>query len=101
MGNFKIFQLGQDYGWGAPVSGGLPTFSTGPSAADLVGYFIAASLAARRTIIETVITQPNIDLSLAGATVFFAVALVFGHVALHAAVFILGCCGHVRTLARA
>jgi hypothetical protein len=44
--------------------------------------------------------KPDGDLSLAQATILFAVALVFRHLALHATVFGLGSGCHERTLAR-
>jgi len=66
----------------------------------LVRNPIAARFAARRAIVEPITAQANIDLSLAGATVLFAIALVFRHVALHAVIFGFGAGSHERTLAR-
>jgi hypothetical protein len=70
--------------------------------APLVRDFVPASLTARRAIVKAVTAQANIDLSLAGTAVLFAVALFFGHLTLHAAVFgFRRGSGHGRTLARA
>ena len=66
----------------------------------LVRNPVAARFAARRAIVEPITAQANIDLSLAGATVLLAIALVFGHLALHAVIFGFGAGGHERTLAR-
>jgi hypothetical protein len=66
----------------------------------LVRNPIAARFAARRAIVEPITAQANVDLSLAGATVLFTIALVFCHVALHAVILGLGAGGHKRTLAR-
>jgi hypothetical protein len=45
-------------------------------------------------------TEPDRDLPLAQTTILFAVALLFGHLALRATVFGLGSGCHARTLAR-
>jgi hypothetical protein len=66
----------------------------------LVGHLIVACLAAGWAIVEAIMAKPDGDLSLAQATILFAVALVFGHLALHATVFGLGSGCHERTLAR-
>jgi hypothetical protein len=69
-------------------------------AKKLVRNPVAARLTAGRAIIEPITAQTNVDLSLAGAAVLFAIALVFCHVALHALILGLGDGGHKRTLAR-
>jgi hypothetical protein len=61
---------------------------------------VAAGIPARRAIVESVTAEANVDLSLAGAAVLFAIALVFCHVALHAAIFGFADGSHKRTLAR-
>ena len=61
---------------------------------------VAARLTARWAIVEPVTAQADVDLSLAGAAVLFAIALFFCHVALHALILGLCDCGHKRTLAR-
>ena len=66
----------------------------------LIRNSITARLPARWAVIETVAAQTDIDLSLAGTTILFAVTFIFGQVALHAAVLGLGGSGHGRTLAR-
>ena len=48
---------------------------------------VVASLAARRTVIKTVMAQADIDLSLTEGAVLLAFTLIFGLLALHAAVF--------------
>ena len=67
--------------------------------AELVGDFIAARLPARRAVIQTIAAQANVDLSLAGAAILLAIALVFGHVALHAAILGLSDGCHAPTVA--
>lgn len=67
----------------------------------LIGDFVAARLAARRAIVETIAAQADVNLPLAGTAVFLAIALVLSQVALHAVIPVLGGCGHGRTLARA
>ena len=57
-------------------------------------------MTARWAIVEPVTAQADVDLSLAGAAVLFAIALFFCHVALHALILGLGDGGHRRTLAR-
>jgi hypothetical protein len=63
----------------------------GPEEFLLVRNFIAAGLAARRTIVKTVTAQADGDLPLARRTIPFAGALFFDHFALHAAILIF--CG--------
>ena len=53
----------------------------------LVGDLVIASLAAWRTIVESVVAQTHVDLALAEATVFFAETLGFDGFALHTNVF--------------
>jgi hypothetical protein len=72
-----------------------------PEAGGLVCNFVATGFPARRTVVKTIAAQADVDLSLAGATILFAVALFFRHLALHAAVFIFRDSGHGRTLPRA
>ena len=67
---------------------------------QLVGHLVVASLAAGRAVVKAIMAKADGDLSLAQATILFAVALVFGHLALHATVFGLGSGCHARTLAR-
>lgn len=71
-----------------------------PKQQVLIRNRVAARLAARRTIVKTIAAQANVNLPLARTTVPFAVALVFGHVAQRAVIFVLGRGGHRRTLAR-
>lgn len=66
----------------------------------LVGNLVAARLPARRAVVKTIAAQADVHLPLAGATVLLAIALVLGHVALHAVVPVSGGGGHGRTLAR-
>ena len=66
----------------------------------LVRNLVAARLPARRAVVKTIAAQADVHLPLAGATVLLAIALVFGHVALHAVVPVSGGGGHGRTLAR-
>ena len=68
---------------------------------SLVGDRVATGLPAGWAIMKTIAAQADFDLPLAGAAVFLAVALLLGHVALHAAILGLGGSGHGRTLARA
>jgi len=70
------------------------------SLSQLVGHLIVTSLAAGWAIVKAIMAEPDGDLPLAQATILFAVALVFGHLALHATVFGLGSGCHERTLAR-
>ena len=51
---------------------------------------VIARLTARRTVIEPVLAQPDINLALARAAVLLASALLFRGVALQAQVFLLG-----------
>src|SRR6266581_990767 len=48
---------------------------------------IVASLPARRTIIKPVLAEADVNLTLAQAAILFALALLLGQLALHAAVF--------------
>jgi hypothetical protein len=52
----------------------------------LFGCFIVARLTAGRTVIKAVFTEANVDLALAEATVFFALAASFAHITLVAQV---------------
>ncbi len=63
--------------------------------------FVVAGVAAGQTIIEAVLTKADAGLGLAEAAVSLTIAAVFGHLALHAAVFIFGGArrGHEETLA--
>jgi hypothetical protein len=65
-----------------------------PGEETLIRNGVAARLTARRAIVKPIAAQANVDLSLAGTTILFAVALVFGHVTLHAVILILGRGGH-------
>ena len=66
-----------------------------------LGNFIIAGFAAGLTVIEAILAQADFHQRLAEAAVFFAVAAVFGHLALHAAVLpVCGGGGHGRTVAR-
>ena len=51
---------------------------------------IVASFPARRAVIEPVLAEADVNLTLAQAAILVALTLVFGHLALHAAVFGLG-----------
>ena len=66
----------------------------------LVRNPVAARLSAWRAVVKAVAAQANVNLSLAGTAILFAIALVLGHVALHTAVLVFGNGGHKRTLAR-
>ncbi len=48
---------------------------------------VVASLPAGRTIIETVLAEADVNLTLAQAAILFALTLLLGQLALHAAVF--------------
>ena len=48
---------------------------------------VVAGLAAGWTVKETVLAEPDFNLRLAKAAELFALALVFRHLALHAAIF--------------
>jgi hypothetical protein len=66
-----------------------------------LGYFVIARFAAGLAVIQAILAQADFHQRLAEAAVFFAVAAVFRHLALHAAV--LPVCrrgGHGRTVAR-
>ena len=65
----------------------------------LVRDLVAARLPAGRAIVKTITAQADVHLPLAGATVLLAIALVLGHVALHAVVPVFGGGGHGQTLA--
>ena len=58
-----------------------------------------ARLPARRAVIQTIAAKANVDLPLAGAAVLLAIALIFGHVALHAAILSLSDSCHGPTVA--
>ena len=65
----------------------------------LVGNFVFAGFTAGQAIIQAVGTETNIHLRLAKHAVFFALAVIFGHVALDAVG--LGFGRHEATVARA
>src|SRR5207244_3741648 len=52
--------------------------------------FIGMKKAARRTIIQPVLAEADVNLTLAQAAIIFALALLLGQLALHAAVFSFG-----------
>jgi hypothetical protein len=56
----------------------------------LAGDFVIAGFAARLAIVQAVIAKTNFHQGLAEAAVFFAVALRFRHLALHATVLLTG-----------
>ena len=56
----------------------------------LAGDPIVAGFAARRTIIQPVLAEADVNLTLAQAAILFALALLLGQLALHAAVFGFG-----------
>lgn len=68
----------------------------------LVRGFVAASFAAGRTVEETIVAEADIQLALTKATELFAMALIFGHFALGADVFLSRSAGgaHAKTLSR-
>ena len=70
-----------------------------PATASLgfVGGFVVAGFAAGWAIVEAILTEANPDLSLTESAIFLALALVFRHLALHAAVF-PGRGGHKRNV---
>ncbi len=51
---------------------------------------VVAGLAAGRTIIKPVLAEADVNLTLAQAAILFALALLLGQLALHAAVFGFG-----------
>jgi hypothetical protein len=61
--------------------------------AGLVGDFIVAGIAAGLAVKEAVLAEADLHLRLAEAAVALALAAVFGHFALHAAVLVFGCAG--------
>ena len=62
--------------------------------------FVVAGFSARWAIEETVGTEPDVNLPLAQAAIFLAVALVFRHLALSAAKLGFSRSGHGRNVAR-
>jgi hypothetical protein len=53
----------------------------------LIRDLVVAGFATRRAVVESVVTKPDVDLALAGTTVFFTKTLGFDRFALHASVF--------------
>jgi hypothetical protein len=68
-------------------------------AVEVVGDFVVAGFAAGQAVVEAVLAKADIELRLAEAAVSLAVAAVFAHFALGAAV-LLGGCSHGLTLTR-
>jgi hypothetical protein len=65
---------------------------------ESVGDFVVAGVAAGHAVKEAILAEANVGLGLAQAAVSFAVATVFGHFALHAAILVLGGGGHGGTV---
>jgi hypothetical protein len=69
------------------------------SSNGLIGNFVVAGVAAGFTVEETILAEANLHLGLAKAAVALALAAIFGHFALHAAVLVFGGRGrHGRTV---
>ena len=84
------------------MGGAAHVWALGPQSCQptLVGNSVAARLSARRAIVKAIAAQANVNLRLAGTAILFAIALLFNHFALHAAILVFGRGGHMRTLAR-
>ena len=65
----------------------------------LIRHLIAAGFPAGRAIVESIFDETYVQLALAGAAVLLAIALIFGHVALHAAILSLSDSCHGPTVA--
>jgi hypothetical protein len=61
-----------------------------PNPGKLAGDFVIAGFAAGLAIVQAVFAKANFQQGLAEAAVFFAVAVRFRHLALHATVFLAG-----------
>jgi hypothetical protein len=72
---------------------------TAISQAGSVCDFVVASVAAGFTIVESVLAEADLHLGLAQAAVALALAAVFRHLALHAAILVFGGGGHGGTVA--
>ena len=73
---------------------------TAISQAGSVCDFVVASVAAGFTIVESVLAEADLHLGLAQAAVALALAAVFRHLALHAAILSRRRSGHGRTVAQ-